>query len=104
MLAVPEELRLLEAVAEEWSRRLVWPWPEPDVRVTVTLVGGGLGDRRSLGRDGGRGLDHRYRQRELVLHSDTVSHCKTNKWLALQKPQTRTDLGKTASVVSAAVL
>ncbi len=48
MLPVPEELRLLEAVVAAWSRRLVWPWPEAEVRVTVTLVGGGLGDRRSL--------------------------------------------------------
>lgn len=66
MLPVPEELRLLEAaVVEEWSRRLawlwpwLWPWPEPVVRVTVTLVGGGLGDRRSLGRDRVKDLDHR---------------------------------------------
>lgn len=51
--AVPEEVRLLEAAVEEWSRRLalLWPWPEPEVRVTVTLVDTGLGDRRSLERD-----------------------------------------------------
>lgn len=47
VLPTPEELRLLEAVAE-WSRRLVWAWLEPEVRVTVTFVGGGLGERRSL--------------------------------------------------------
>lgn len=60
VLAVPEELRLLDAVAPkaaeaepapECSKRLVWLWLEPEVRVTVTLVGGGLGERRSLGRD-----------------------------------------------------
>lgn len=52
MLAVPEELRLLEAAVEVWCMRLVWLWPELEVRVTMTLVGGGLGDRRSLERDG----------------------------------------------------
>lgn len=60
MLPVPEELRLLEAVAAEWSRRLLWLWPEPEVRVTVTLVGGGLGDRRSLRTQGERDVDDRY--------------------------------------------
>lgn len=60
-MLVPEELRLLEAAAEEeWCTRVVWEWPEPEVRDTVTFVGGGLGDRRSLGKDGGRG----YRQGE----------------------------------------
>lgn len=43
LLLAPEELRLLVC-----SRRLVWLWPEVEDRVTVTLVGGGLGERRSL--------------------------------------------------------
>lgn len=57
-LPAPEELRLLDAVAAKpveaepaWSKRLVWLRPEPEVRVTVTLVGGGLGERRSLRRE-----------------------------------------------------
>ena len=64
-LAAPEELRLLEAVVADWSRRLVWLWLEPEVRATETLMVGGLGDRRSLGTDGGRGLEHRYRRGHL---------------------------------------
>lgn len=43
-LAIPEEFRLLEAVLE-YSRRLC---AEPDVRLTVILVEGGVGDRLSL--------------------------------------------------------
>lgn len=43
LLLAPEELRLLVC-----STRLVWQWPEAEVRVTVTRVGGGLGERRSL--------------------------------------------------------
>lgn len=66
VLPAPEELRLLEAVVAEWSRRLVWLWPEAEVRVTVTLVGGGLGDRRSLRKEGGRHLDDRYGPRQPV--------------------------------------
>lgn len=49
LLPVPEEMWLLEA---DWSRRLEWLWPEAEVRVTVTLLGGGLGDRRSLRKEG----------------------------------------------------
>lgn len=47
---LPEELRLLEAAVPECRRRLVWlcPGAEVEVRVTVTFVGGGLGDRRNL--------------------------------------------------------
>lgn len=61
-LAVPEELRL---PLVDWTTRPLWLCPEPDVRVvsvcaepepvvrdTVTRVGGGLGDRRSLGGGG----------------------------------------------------
>lgn len=42
-LALPEELRLLL-----WTVRVCVCEPEPEERVTVTRVGGGLGDRRSL--------------------------------------------------------
>lgn len=47
---LPEEFRLLEVAVPERRRRLVWlcPEAEAEVRVTVTLVGGGLGDKRSL--------------------------------------------------------
>lgn len=87
LLLVPEELRLLEAVAvaAELSRRLVWLWPEPEVRDTVTLVGGGLGDRRSLRTEGGRHLDDRHGGRQSVQHRD-VSHCC--KWLFISHPLT----------------
>lgn len=63
-LAVPEELRL---PLVDWTTRPLWLCPEPEVRVvwvcaepepvvrdTVTRVGGGLGDRRSLGGGGDR--------------------------------------------------
>ena len=53
---VPEEFRLLEAATAVWSRRLVWP--EPEVRDTVTFVGGGLGDSRSLWGHVGRHLSY----------------------------------------------
>lgn len=43
-LALPEELRLLL-----WTMRVCAWEPEPEERVTVTRVGGGLGDSRSLG-------------------------------------------------------
>lgn len=39
----------------------MWPWPEAEVLVTVTLVGGGLGDRRSLRKERGGALDDGYR-------------------------------------------
>lgn len=45
---VPEEFRLLVAGPPVRRRRLVCPEAEAEVRVTVTLVGGGLGDKRSL--------------------------------------------------------
>lgn len=54
---VPEELRLLEAVTVDWSRRVVWP--ELELRVTVTFEGRGLGDRRSLEEQRGASSDHR---------------------------------------------
>lgn len=52
VLLAPEEVRLLDATAEECSRRLAWD--EPVERVTMTLAEGGLGDRRSL--VGGRSM------------------------------------------------
>lgn len=56
VLWTPEELRLLEAVAPEQSKRLEWVWPEPEVRVTITLAAV-PGDRLNLGEDGRGGLD-----------------------------------------------
>lgn len=117
LLAAPEELRLLEAVAAvaaeaDWSKRLAWLWLEPEVRVTMTLVGGGLGDRRSLRREGGRDSDDRNRPRQLVWHrysltlflylALTVLWLSPSDWLIDKEPRTKTDLGKPASAVAAA--
>lgn len=50
LMAIPDELRLLEAAAaaEEWCARPVWAWPDPEERATAVLAEGGLGDNFSL--------------------------------------------------------
>lgn len=74
--AVPEELRLLEAVPvptarpEDWTTRLIWLWAEPEDRVTVTLAVGVVpGERLSLRKKGKK------RFRYLDQSSHQQNHC-----------------------------
>lgn len=72
LLLAPEELRLLVC-----STRLVWLRPEAEVRVTVTRLGGGLGERRNLNErekdkecereKGKRGRDNKRERREATV-------------------------------------